>query len=346
MTFNEFIKAITSEQVNYWWNNIAPAEAPEKVEGENWKYKLSKNDKVLPFKYTISELAIYYKLDFTSKDFSSNAATRDAFCEAFDFEIIEDLVYDNTEAQSFVAFHKSLQNTSTIFQDASIYLHSIISQNKINPYKIRMALRDVKKQAMVIVGMRAVFAFREDSGKARIAMLLDNKIYQSNKSLLNVTFEEKFKGKPENKVLISFESSNWNEIPSTILENHTQELLVQYNSIKDTKRATWNTEANTTNSVLKYLLFEGKDAEEWIKKSKKTRNHQIDFFTPLEFEILNKSQGLFCDRTKPDVNNYYNQLKLAYEKLHYLTEIVQKEVFVKGKFNLLKKPTVSIFILK
>jgi 5-methylcytosine-specific restriction protein B len=264
MTFNEFIKAITPEQVSTWWETIAPTEAPEKVEEENWKYKLCKNGKTLPFKYTVTELALQYNLDFKSKDFSSNAANRDAFCDAFDFEVIEDLVYDNTEAQSFVAFHNSLKQTSATFQEASNYLHSIISTNEINPYKIRMALRDAKKQAMVIIGMRAVFAFREENGKARIAMILDKAIYESNKSLLNVTFEEKFNGKPENKVLISFDISDWNEIPLVIIENNTKEFLLQYNSIKDTKRATWNTEANTTNSVFKYLLFKDEDIEEWV----------------------------------------------------------------------------------
>jgi hypothetical protein len=77
MTFNEFIKAVTPEKVNSWWDNIAPTEAPEKVEEENWKYKLSKNGKILPFKYTVSELAIFCEIDFKSKDFSSNAANRE-----------------------------------------------------------------------------------------------------------------------------------------------------------------------------------------------------------------------------------------------------------------------------
>lgn len=290
MTFNEFIKAITPEQVTTWWDTIAPTEAPEKVEEENWKYKLSKNGKVLPFKYTVTSLALQYNLDFKSKDFSSNAANRDAFCDAFDFEVIEDLVYDNTESQSFVAFHKSLKETNATFQDASNYLHSIISNNEINPYKIRMALRDAKKQAMVIIGMRAVFAFREENGKARIAMILDKAIYDNNKSLLDVKLEETFKGNPKNKVLISFEISDWNEIPQLIIENHTNEFLLQYNSIKDTKRATWNTEANTTNSVLKYLLFKGENAEEWIKKQKTKRNNFKEIVSNLE-RYINESDS-------------------------------------------------------
>ena len=282
MTFNEFIKVLSPEQVNSWWDDIAPTEAPQKVEEENWKYKLSKNGKTLPFKYTISELALKYNLDFKSKDFSSNAANREAFCEAFDFEITEDLVYDNTEARAFIAFHRSLKQTSTAFIEASNYLHLIISTNEINPHKIRMALRDAKKQAMVIIGMRAVFSFKEENGKARIAMILDKEIYESNKSLLDVKLEETFNGKPENKVLISFEVSDWSDIPPVILQNHTNEFLFQYNTIKDTKRATWNTEANTTNSVFKYLLFTGDNATEWVNNNNLEMNNFKEVISNLE----------------------------------------------------------------
>lgn len=338
MTFNEFIKALTPEQVNSWWDTIAPKEAPEKVEEENWKYKLSKNGKILPFKYTVSELAIFCEIDFKSKDFSSNAANRDAFCEAFDFEVIEDLVYDNTEAQSFVTFHKSLKQTSAIFQDASNYLHNIINNNEINPYKIRMALRDAKKQAMVIIGMRAVFAFREENGKARIAMILDKERYESNKSLLNVTLEEKFNGKPENKVLISFEISDWNEIPLTIIENHTKEFLLQYNSIKNTKRATWNTEANTTNSVLKYLLFKGENLSEWINKNN-TKVYNMEFFNENEFELINKTQGKKYDKNNPVDKETYDKLYRAYVKLEYWGNEIKKQLFPNGVFKITKRPT-------
>lgn len=283
MTFNGFIKALTLEKVNIWWNTIAPTEAPEKVEDENWKYKLSKNGKSLPFKYTVKEIAKYAEIDF--KDFGSNVSNRDAFCEAFNFEIVEDLVYDNTEVQSFNTFHNSLKQTRTTFQAASDYLHTIISTNEINPYKIRMALRDAKKQAMVIIGMRAVFAFKEEKGMSRIAMILDKKIYETYRSQLNIKYEENFKGKPDNKVLISFEIKDWNEIPNEILTNHTQEFLLQYNTIKDTKRATWNTEANTTNSVYKFLLFKGEKAEKWIENNQPI-NYWIFQGNPKEFDII------------------------------------------------------------
>lgn len=74
-------------------------------------------------------------------------------------------------------------------------------------------------------------------------------------------------------------------------------------------------------------------------KQKETPNHENEFFTEIEFEALNKSNGLLHDKSKPELSKFYSVLKTAYEKLHYLTEIVQKETFPKGNFNLIKKPT-------
>ena len=74
-------------------------------------------------------------------------------------------------------------------------------------------------------------------------------------------------------------------------------------------------------------------------KEKEKIEHDNDFFNKLEFESINKSNGLLYDKSKPELSNYYSVLKTAYEKLHYLTEIVQKETFLNGNFNLIKKPT-------
>ena len=120
MTFTQFIKQLSSEQVNTWWQTIAPNEAPEKVEEENWKYKLTKNGKELPFKWSIAALAKYHNIPFSNKDFDSNVANRDAFCEAFDFEIQEDLVYDDNEKKSFKEFHDKLISHTFLFHDYRI----------------------------------------------------------------------------------------------------------------------------------------------------------------------------------------------------------------------------------
>lgn len=283
MTFNEFIKVVTPQQVDNWWSTIAASEVPEKTEEDNCKYMLSKNSKTVPIEYAIKQLGESFNADL--HDFANSIDRRNAFCEAFDFTIVENLVYNNTEVQSFTDFYKSLKNTTTVFQDTVNYLRTIITHNNIDPYKIRFALRENKKQVMLIIGMRAVFAFREENSKSRIAMVLDKEIYENNKSKLDVKLEETFNGKPEGKVLISFEINDWNEIPQEILENHTQELLLQYHTIKDTKRATWNTESNTTNSVLKYLIFKRQNIEKFIRNIQPI-NYWVFQGNPKEFDIV------------------------------------------------------------
>lgn len=84
-------------------------------------------------------------------------------------------------------------------------------------------------------------------------------------------------------------------------------------------------------------LFLEKLGFEVIEKEK--MEHDNDFFNEQEFEALNKSNSLLYDKSKPELSKFYSVLKTAYEKLHYLTEIVQKETFPKGNFNLIKKPT-------
>ena len=79
MKFSEFLKKLTKEQVNIWWDSIAPENAPKNIEENNWKYKLAKNNKSLPFKWAIDELAKYYNIDFSKKDFDSNVSNRDIF---------------------------------------------------------------------------------------------------------------------------------------------------------------------------------------------------------------------------------------------------------------------------
>ena len=48
MKFSEFLKKLTKEQVNIWWDSIAPENAPKNIEENNWKYKLAKNKLKVP----------------------------------------------------------------------------------------------------------------------------------------------------------------------------------------------------------------------------------------------------------------------------------------------------------
>lgn len=284
MTFTQFIKQLTSEQVNTWWQTIAPNQAPEKVEEENWKYKLIKNGKALPFKWSIAELAKHYNIPFSNKDFDSNVANRDAFCEAFDFEIQEDLVYDDNESKAFQEFYGKLGNHTFLFQQYIDYLHKIIKTNDINPYKIRFAYRKVDNEAMTIIGMRATQSFKVVNSKAILGFIVEQKVLNQIPNHLLVKSEQ-FTGKDKDKWLIRLEVTNWNEISPEILESNQKCFSEEYYFIKNHKRATWNTEANTTNSVLKYLTFKAENIEEWLKNNRPI-NYWVFQGNPKEFDIV------------------------------------------------------------
>lgn len=268
MTFSQFLQQLTQNQVDTWWNTIAPMQAPEKVEEINIKYKLSKNGKSLPFKWAISELAKYYQIDFKNIDFDSNQINRDAFCAAFDFEIEEELVYDDFEKNTFLSFYEKYVSNKELFQSLLNYANRILITHEINPYKIRMALSKKDKSARVIIGMRVVLDYREENGKPVISFILEEEVFNMFKDELKVNNIEKFKGSRGEKLLVHLELSDWKEIPLEILKSNEEEFVRQYNAIKDSKRATWKTEANTTNSVLKYLIFKGENVENFKNNNK------------------------------------------------------------------------------
>ena len=76
MTFTEFIKHLTKEQVDTWWESIVLTELPEDTKERGWKYNLSKNGKSLAFKWGVLQLAKFYNTDLDFNSFSSNASSR------------------------------------------------------------------------------------------------------------------------------------------------------------------------------------------------------------------------------------------------------------------------------
>lgn len=340
MTFSQFIQQLTQNQVSTWWQTVAPNQAPEKVEEINIKYKLSKNGKSLPFKWTIAELAKYYHIDFKNIDFDSNQINRDAFCAAFDFEIEEELVYDDFEKNTFLSFYEKYVSNKELFQSLLNYANRILITHEINPYKIRMALSKKDKSARVIIGMRVVLDYREENGKPVISFILEEEVFNRFKDELKVNNIERFKGKHGEKLLVHLELSDWQEIPLEILKSNEEEFIRQYNAIKDTKRASWNTEANTTNSALKYLIFKDENIEKWVQDNRiESIHYSKEFFTEKEFVLLHETKGKYCNKSIPELDKAYNDLKEAYNKVEFWTKQTTKQVIPKGLIKINKKPT-------
>lgn len=310
MTFSDLIKNLSLDQVNLWWTSIAPEKAPEIKEKNNWKYSLTKNAKVLPFKWVVEELAKYYKLDYSAKNFNSNLANRDAFCDAFNFEIQEDLVYDNTELSNFKKlYNKISRDYKELFQCFTAYLHNLIFVNQVNPYKIRMALRNSGTETMVIVGMRATQAFSIKNNKAFVTFM----IHESMLDVIEpkkISSKEQFTGKDVNKWLITFEVEDWNSIPQNILASNTECFKEEYSAVKDSKRATWNSEANSTNSTFKYLVFKNENVQHFVNQSKRV---MMEYFNVEEINNL---------RDEPNENVQQETFK----KLDYLKDELSKVI--------------------
>lgn len=322
MTFNDFINWLKPEQVDYWWNSVALTNAPEKVENDNWKYKLKKNGKSLPFKWALKELATHYNIDFIVSDFGSSLANRETFCNAFDFEIEEDLVYDNTEFDNFKKFYDKVPlEYQKLFQDFSNYLYNLVSENKVNPYKIRMALRNSNSEAMVIVGMRATQAFSIRNNKVCLVFILHESVLEviSPNSILS---KEQFTGKDNDKWLVAIQVENWEEIPSDILQSNSDCFKQEYNSVKDSKRARWNSEANSTNSAYKFILFKGLDIKQFFNENKKFKMEYFDIEGILNFKELTQEP---YDKNS-EATKIFNDTRV---KINYLSQIFSDMLEVK-----------------
>jgi len=330
MTFNKFIDKLNPEAVNEWWEEI-PSEAPTDAEDSNWKYKLSKNGKSLPFKWSMRHLAETINLDLNS--FSSNLENRTKFCEAFNFEIKEELIFDNTEKAKLKNFYYKEVSKSVIFQNWIDYAHSLVTEAEIDPYKIRMAIRNSPQEAMVIIGMPNILTYKEVEGKSIVGFILPDE--KADEFTSKMKIYKKFPFENGNS-LYRFEIQSWDEIHEAIKSHNSKLVAELYQSIKDTKRANWNQEASTTNSALKYLIFNGSRINNFIDKDKIV-SHKVEFFTEEEFTLLNRSENQKYDKNDPESKETYQKLKGTYKKVDYWANAVLP-AFPKGVKGIRKQP--------
>ena len=343
MTFAQFIKILTPEEVDYWWNTIAPTTAPKEAVDNNWKYNLSKNNKSLPFKWVIRELAIYYNINNGTLDFGSNNETRDSFCKRFDFEIDEDLVFDQSEFSRLKSFIEKLDNNQkATFQEFVLYTHSFISETKIPPYKIRMASRNNEKEAMVILGMRATQAIGLSSKGFYVSFIVNEKINTNDFTQLNI-FTEQFKGIDQKK-LINFTISHWNEIPQEILNSNRSCFIEEYEMIKDTKLVVWNKGASTTNSALKNLIYNNSSINEFLKldlaQIKNTTKLQPSSKTYKHIKNIPLNQILYGP---PGTGKTYHTINKAIAIANPSFDLSQDRTIVKAEYDRLVNEGQIVF---
>ena len=90
----------------------------------------------------------------------------------------------------------------------------------------------------------------------------------------------------------------------------------------------------STNEFLQRFGFEIQQ-----KKSALKTHHTKEFFNEHEFDLLQETAGKPCDRSFPDLENAYQDLKLAYSKVKYWADEIQKTIFPEGVVKINQKPT-------
>jgi 5-methylcytosine-specific restriction endonuclease McrBC GTP-binding regulatory subunit McrB len=263
MTLEEAIDHLSKEQVDEWWRN-APIKATESAKAKNWKYYLWKNGKRLPFKWSLNLL--FNDLLKKSIKINSDYATRAKFSEKFDFEVQEDLVYDDPQLSWLQEYYQNLVWNKTLFKNLINHLHEIVSKNQFEPYNVRAAISGSSK-SMLIIGMRAVFIYRDhktainiesDLPHSEVDLILDQSFIAKYKGQAKQIKIENFTGHGKH-CLVKFNIKSFDELDIEILNNHTKCIIEEYNHIAGNKIAQWNVEAKTTNDAFKAAIFKNLD---------------------------------------------------------------------------------------
>ena len=127
---------------------------------------------------------------------------------------------------------------------------------------------------------------------------------------------------------------------TSLLENNILSINEQFELIKNSKRVTWNTEANSTNSVLKYLIYKGENIEQWVTTNRQLHMHfSKEFFKEEEFVLLHETKGKKYSQSVPEFDKAYKELKEAYNKVEYWTKQTTKQIIPKGIIKINKRPT-------
>lgn len=258
MTYAELIKELSKQQVDQWWNS--PEAIALSDSDSQWKYKIKKGVRSAPYKEAIKQLAEYYKLQLD--DFTSNDHNRDKFCENFDFEIVELLVFDSTEEKKFIDYYQRRVTNKKLFQDFISFCSSTLMSIGVNPYHFRFAITS-DNVVRGIMAMRVVLGYNEKNNRSGVSLYLTRENYVQIKSQLPEHTVYEFSGK-NYPVNVTLYVNKWSDIPNSILTISVAEIAQYYEETKSSKMNQWNNEAKSTNSFLKKVVYENIKVDDWI----------------------------------------------------------------------------------
>jgi hypothetical protein len=250
------------------------------------------------------------------------------FIEEQGFKIEEDLIYNQTEEKKFLKNYKNKIINKVLFQEFIEYANHVLKENNIESYKVRMAIK-ANHEVIMVVGMRDVLSYREVQGRSILGIIVGKGYTKNYQERPDFFGEYEYKGEPEQGYL-SIYLNDFQLIDNQLLKEHSKQVGIQFDAIKNSKFTQWNVEANTTNSVLKYLMFRNENVENWIhKKENKMKNIKLNgsriyklsmgtFLKTTQFRkkglleyFENNSMGVMHEHTaNGQGNNFKNKLKI------------------------------------
>ena len=332
-TIKDFIEKITIDQFYSWWNNTSEKDVPQKVLNMTEKYYLLKSNKKLPFKWVVFELAKLYNLDL--QNFGSSTNTRDSICVAYDFEIFEEITFNQTEYSVFEKHYKSKISKILVFQEFISFSNLVVNEININAYKMRTSI-GANQDIMLLLGMKIMLNYKEINQNVEVGFIV-SKEFVNTKNYKLVSKPYEYKGTHKN-CFITFSIQNWNEIPMEVLEENKRMIAIEYEVFKNNKRSVWNEEANTTNNVIKYLVFnkaifeniktENNLQKDYNKFISNSNIHNWDWYKSLKkySEILKDIKILVVENkfsTYLELNNEY--LRLSNDDVDFLERYLFKQ---------------------
>ncbi|WP_217363284.1 McrB family protein [Winogradskyella undariae] len=297
--FKSAISQITSDQVNAWFSMTIEKEVPQQALEDNWRYNLAhdETDKKFPFQWAIKSIAEKNGLALT--EFKSSLPNRSLVCELFDVYINEELIYDQTDANTFIAYYHKQVSHKELFQSCMDYASAFSEQLVRDPYDARIAISS-DNRVMYFIGMRNVYGYSEKNGEAYINFIIDAELEEKIKQQGFKYEIYEYKG-GDHKINLYLNLTDWNEIPKFILENHRACLEQEYHEEIKSSIRRWKEDANSTNYALKTIIFDDLDVEDWIK-DQKISEHE-------EFYLSEKvNNGKSAAMNKKNIDRSVNQI--------------------------------------
>ncbi|GGW86216.1 McrB family protein [Salegentibacter mishustinae] len=288
---------------------------------------------------------------------------------------LSNMRYTQEEKKKLKQFYNDLEDKHS-FQDWLLFASIVIRDLNIDHEKFRAAITR-ENEAMLLIGMKPIFTFKNQEGKTTWGFILSEEYFQKNESSLPVFKVSNFAEANNKKhALVRLYLNTFRNLTPDFLDDFIACTKAEYEYSSTTKFKNWNQEASTTNNALKEVIYKDEIIENWFKDIKQINlnSHKLyklsmgTFYKSKKFrdkkivnEILFRSIGVMHEQTglsqgdrfkkEAEVGDYVYvtygkdkldglyQIKSGYEKLDEpLEKLIDEEGYIARQLEKVKSP--------